>query len=129
MTTPAGCCTTEPFVFGERGIFPDLKTDSRHVALNNDLDERERAAVSEQARAVETAAEVSTSSAARNYNWQAAEWAVAVRGYLGDLDANDMKTWFVAQENALVNFTNRGDSQGHIQRPSYSWWFLMVAYT
>lgn len=125
------------------------------MALNHELDHQQHMTVTGQARSVESAVDMPCSPAARKYTWEAAEWAVAARGCLGDLENRTLRTWFGTQQAALVNFVQRqatkeglgtanGNSNGDgivksegtdskqpvaVQQPTYTWWFMMVAYT
>lgn len=63
------------------------------------------------------------------YIWQAQEWTIAACGHLGDLDLVDAKGWFGTQMAALARFAVPSALNDEPVRPTYCWWYLMVAYT
>lgn len=70
------------------------------------------------------------SAGSRRYLWQAREWVTAARGHVGDLDAEGVKCWFQQQKDALIGFEPpHASGDARKPRPTYSWWYLMVAYT
>lgn len=86
--------------------------------------------VCEQAKELLPVLDSAPCSGSRKYLWQAREWVTAARGHVGDLDNEGVQQWFRQQKDALMNF-EPPDVRGNTKkpRPTYAWWYLMVAYT
>lgn len=86
--------------------------------------------VCEQARDLLPLLDSAPYAGSRRYLWQAREWVTAARGYLGDLDEVSVQSWFRQQKETLIRFVPSNASEDAKEtRPTYSWWYLMVAYT
>ncbi|KLT45424.1 hypothetical protein CC85DRAFT_134362 [Cutaneotrichosporon oleaginosum] len=100
-----------------------------HTALNHVPGVHPSMFVCEQAKELLPVLDSAPCSGSRRYLWQAREWVTAARGHVGDLDNESVQYWFHQQKDALKNFEPSLGNGDRKPRPTYAWWYLMVAYT
>jgi hypothetical protein len=101
----------------------------RHTALNRVPGTLPTMFVCDQAKELLPVLDSAPCSGSRKYLWQAREWVTAARGHVGDLDNEGVQQWFRQQKDALMNFEPPDANGDKKPRPTYAWWYLMVAYT